>query len=189
MFRIATRMNPAHATDQGAPPQAGPAAELCTPRSLVLLSASPRLLQAQGAVLRHYDNHPRLGFELLAAIRLVAARALDAADCQDHTRRLLGACGLTMAEINALPEPGHIFFEAEGALLRFVHLALADPRAVRDRDLHDLRALGWDDAAILDALAHGAGILAPEMLLRALGKVDADRDGWPRRSCCLRKGA
>lgn len=167
MFRIATqhpKAGPGHASGL----YARFPAQLGVPAALVLLSASPRLLEAHASLLRYYGGHPRLGYELLAAIRLVAGRELDAPDCQDHARRTLLACGLGETEVDALPEAGGSFFDAEVALLAFVRQALASPGSVEDGDLARLRLCGWDDATILDALAHAAAVQAPALLMKAL---------------------
>lgn len=178
MFRTADQ---GHEIDTGhtADPLAGWAQEHWPLPALRLFSSSPPLLQVQLGVLRHYSEHSRLGLELLAAIRLMAASALSAPECLVHSRGLLASCGFTDADINALPEANEVFFDAEIALLRFVHEALSDPGAARDQDLHTLRSLGWDDATVLDALAHGASVQVPDLLLKIMGRKAAERGGAP----------
>jgi alkylhydroperoxidase family enzyme len=56
--------------------------------------------------------------------------------------------------------------ERERALLAFVRGALAAPERVTADQVESLRRLGFVDGDILDALAHGANIVAISSLLR-----------------------
>jgi len=80
------------------PPQIG------VPEPLLLMSASPGLLAVQAQAIEFYRDHPDLDFPMLAAIRLLLARRLDAQACIDFNTRLLLAAGLSAEEIDALPD-------------------------------------------------------------------------------------
>lgn len=167
MFRIAPR-HPRAAAKAADELAASLAEGSEAPATLRLLAASPGLLAAKAAVLRYYAEHPRLGFELLAAIRHLAARSLGASSSGEDSRSALLACGLSRRDIAALPEQGEAFFDAEAALLRFVCKAMRGPGRITDRDVAALRVLGWDDATVLDALAHAADAHGTELLVAAL---------------------
>jgi len=167
VFRIAPR-HPRAAAKAADELAASLAEGVEAPATLRLLAASPGLFAAKAGVLRYYAEHPRLGFELLAAIRHLAARGLGATDREAESLRALLACGLSRRDIAALPEQGEAFFDAEAALLRFVCKAMRGPGRITDRDIAALRTLGWDDATVLDALAHAADVRGTELLVAAL---------------------
>lgn len=143
------------------PPQLG------VPEPLRLLAASPGLVGVKAAAIEYYRSHADLGFELLAAIRHLAAKQLGAPACVDFNARLLRAAGLDKAEIAALPGSGGGFSAAERALLVFALRALGQPESVTARDIDDLRGQGWKDSVILDAVAHAADMQTPALLMRA----------------------
>ncbi|OGR39541.1 MAG: hypothetical protein A2051_12250 [Desulfovibrionales bacterium GWA2_65_9] len=167
MFRIQTTPQ-AELTGKAAelfamfPPQLG------VPEPLLLLAGSPGLLAVKAAAVEYSRSHPDLGFEMLAAIRHLAAKQLSAPACVDFNAKLLRAAGLDDAEIATLPEAGGAFTEAERALLGFVLRALRQPGSVTDADIAEQRGHGWKDATILDALAHAADMQVPALLMRAL---------------------
>lgn len=144
------------------PPQIG------VPEPLLLLSGSPGLLALKAEAVEYARNHPDLGFEMLAAIRHLAAKQLSAPACVDFNAKLLQAAGMEDAEIASLPEAGGPFTEGERALLAFVLRALRQPGSVTDADITVLRGHGWRDATILDALVHAAEMQVPALLMQAL---------------------
>lgn len=146
------------------PPHVGP------PEPLKLMSASPGLLEAQAGVIAYYRDHKDLDFAMLAAIRLLAARHLDAQACIDFNGGLLASAGMSQDELDALPaqpEGGGDFTDQQRALIAFALKVLKAPDAVRAEDLDALRALGWPDAAIYDAAAQAVNMQAPATLMRA----------------------
>jgi alkylhydroperoxidase family enzyme len=142
------------------PPQIG------VPEPLLLMSTSPGLLAMQAQAIEFYRNHPDLDFPMLAAIRLLLARHLGAQACIDFNTRLLLAAGLSAEEVEALPEAG-AFTPAQRALLAFALKAVSEPGSVVDADIAALRTQGWSDTTIYDAVAHGASMQVPAVLLRA----------------------
>ncbi len=139
------------------------------PLPMRLLSASPGLQEQQLALVSYYMSHPRLGFALLAAIRYVAARLSCHDACAAFNGRLLERIGMSPDDIEALRRPGApaALEEREAALLAFVRQALTAPEAVTGDGVESLRRLGWIDGDILDALAHGANLMAASVLHKA----------------------
>jgi alkylhydroperoxidase family enzyme len=143
------------------------------PAPLQLLSASPGLLTAQMETLKHYMTHERLSFPLLAAIRCTVAVREGYDDCVQLNARLLQAAGAGEEEIEqakADPAAAPMLEEPERAVLGFVHKALDDPDAVGEADVAALRELGWMDADILDAMAHGANMVAAAKIFRTFSR-------------------
>jgi alkylhydroperoxidase family enzyme len=167
MFRLATQTLDT-ATGKVAeffgmfPPQIG------LPVPLMLLSASPGLMAAQMGIIGYYRGQTRLSFELLSAIRFLAAREFEAPDCQDFNRRLLVMAGLSEAEIDALPDSGGAFSEPERALLGYCVVLIREPGSITDADIAVLRGHGWTDADIMDASMQASNMQALARLLRAL---------------------
>lgn len=143
------------------PPQLG------VPAPLHLFSASPGLVGVQAAGIEYYRAHPELDFPMLASIRYLAAKQLGATACVDFNTKLLRAAGLEEDEIAALPGAGGGFTPAQRALLAFCLQALAEPQSVAEKDVAELRAQGWSDATILDAVAHAANMQVPALLMKA----------------------
>lgn len=166
MFLLNTT-DPAELTGKAAelfamfPPQLG------VPAPLQLLSASPGLVGLQAGVIEYYRAHPELDFPMLASIRYLAAKQLNAPACVDFNARLLRAAGLEEDEIAALPGAGGEFTPAQRALLAFCLQVLAEPQGVAETDVAELRAQGWSDATILDAVGHAANMQVPALLMKA----------------------
>ncbi len=139
------------------------------PLPMRLLSASPGLQEQQFQLLGYFMSHPHLGFPLLAAIRYVAARLSCHDACMAFNGTLLQRLGMSPAEVEALAEDGACaaLEDREAALLAFVRKALAAPEAVSAGDVATLRAMKWTDADLLDAVAHGANLIASSVLHKA----------------------
>ena len=166
MFRLRTQ-TPETATGSVAEMFQRFPAQVGVPKPMLLLSASTGLLEAQAEIFRYYRGHARLGFEFLAAIRFLASRVLRAPDCLDFNHRLLEKAGLTSAEIDALPESGGDFNQAERALLAHCVRLVSDPGVVADAGIEALRGHGWTDADILDASMQAANMQVPALLMQA----------------------
>ncbi len=63
--------------------------------------------------------------------------------------------------------------ERDKALLLFVLNAVQDATSVVAADLDALRRLGWSDGDILDALVHGARMVAGDIIINAF-KIERD---------------
>ncbi len=139
------------------------------PQPMQLLSASPGLQERQFALLGYYLSHPKLTTPLLAAIRYVAARLSCHDSCVAFNGGLLARMGMSAEEIEALAGgDGPIALEEkEAELLAFVRKALAAPESVTAPELESLRRSGWSDGDVLDAVAHGANLVASSVLHKA----------------------
>lgn len=143
------------------------------PEPLQLLSASPSLLANKFENIHYYMSHETLSFPLLAAIRYAVARSCSYECCTDFNDGLLKRCGMTPSDIETL------YAYAEGSrtetmdsgledreqkLVRFVISAVQDPKSVNDDQLAALRAEGWSDKDIFDALCHGANMVSAAII-------------------------
>ena len=59
----------------------------------------------------------------------------------------------------------------ERVMLAFVMKAIKTPDAVTQEDVNQLHGMGWTDRDILDALAHGANMIASSILMKTF-KMD-----------------
>lgn len=137
------------------------------PEPLTLMTASPGLVAVQAEAIAYYRGHRDLDFPMLAAIRLLASRQLDAPACIAFNGGLLRAAGLTQEELDAMPGEGGGFSREQRALIAFALKVLKEPDAVGAEDVEALRAMGWSDATIYDAAAHAATMQVPATMMRA----------------------
>lgn len=137
------------------------------PEPLKLMTASPGLLAVQAESIAYFRGHQELDFAMLAAIRLLASRHLEAPACIDFNGGLLASTGMGREELDALPGEGGDFTDRQRALISFALKALKTPDKVCAEDLDALRELGWSDTAIYDAAAHAATMQIPAVLMRA----------------------
>ncbi|MCG6908634.1 MAG: hypothetical protein LJE94_00755 [Deltaproteobacteria bacterium] len=143
------------------------------PAPLELASASPWMLRNAWDSVKHFSQHPNLGFGLLSSIRYLAAVHAGFAFCTGFNKNFLQLQGMTEEEIeNMAADPSKSPLEdKDRALLTFVMKALKTPDSVREEDMDALRELGWDDGDILEATAHGANMLSSSILLKTF-KMD-----------------
>jgi alkylhydroperoxidase family enzyme len=167
MFLLKT-VSPQEATGQLANIYAAFPREIGLPKPLELVSASPPMLEKQIAAIAYYRSHKRLSPPLLAAIRYLAAEKSGHPFCIDFNAGLLLRMGLTakdLAGLKADPKNSNLD-EDETAMLAFVAKALSTPESVTSQDIEALRAQGFDDTDIYDAMAHGAQIMAGAVLYK-----------------------
>lgn len=148
------------------PPQMG------VPDSVQIMSASPKLLECQGEVIKYFMGQQKeLSFHLLAAIRFMAATHYCHDYCTTLNHSILEAAGMTGEELDSLKDdPSAGFEEAEAALLAFVVKSLETPESVNDSDVDNLREIGWSDTAIFDAVAQAAQMSGASLLFRTFRK-------------------
>lgn len=146
------------------------------PNGMQLFSASPTLLGQQWQQLGYYMQHPTLSFPLLATIRLLCSTEHECDYCVGFNSMLLvNHAGWNLDQVAATKrDPGAApLSPKEIALLRFVLKSVRTPKSASEAEVAALRALGWDESDIFDAVAHGARNVAIDIIFNTF-KVQAD---------------
>lgn len=146
------------------------------PNGMRLFSSSPALLEQNWQQLGYYMQHPRLSFPLLAFIRMLVSEQHECAYCIGMNESLLINMGGVSAEdvLAARHNPADAPLpEKEKAMLLTVLKTVEAPKTLDKADLDRLRALGWEDGDILDAVYHGARNVAADIMFNAF-KVEID---------------
>ena len=143
------------------------------PGPMELASASPWMIKNVWGSVQYFSQHPNLGFGLLSAIRYLVAQQSDFAFCTGFNKNFLLLQGMTEEDIEKMvADPSQAPLEdKDRALLAFVLKAIKDPDAVGAEDMDELRSLGWADSDILEAMAHGANMVASSILMKTF-KMD-----------------
>jgi uncharacterized peroxidase-related enzyme len=142
----------------------------------MLFSSSPELLRQQMDFIVHYASHPTLSMPLLAAIRVMVSSGESCEYCVDfNTGMLINMAGWTPEQVAAmrLNVDDTPFDPKESAMLKLAVKAVRNAHNVTADDLDALRKLGWSDGDILDAVNHGARMLATDILFNAF-KIEKD---------------
>ena len=146
------------------------------PKPLQLLSASPKLLQAQMQSMGYFMNHEKLSPTLLAYIRFLVALNNDYPYCielnSSLVKQLANLTDEQLAEVRADPAKA-ILSEKDKALLLFALKAVSAPEDVSKNDMDELHKLGWEDIDIFDATHHGASVISAGILFNAF-KMNED---------------
>jgi alkylhydroperoxidase family enzyme len=143
------------------------------PAPMQLASASPGILNLSWQALQYYSNHPTLGFGLLSTIRYLVSQQINFAFCTSFNKNFLMRQGMTEEDIKKIEkDPSQAPLEDnERVMLAFVMKAIKTPDAVTQEDMNQLHGAGWTDPDILDALAHGANMIASSILMKTF-KMD-----------------
>jgi hypothetical protein len=143
------------------------------PGPMELASASPWMIKNVWASVQYFSQHPNLGFGLLSAIRYLVARQSEFVFCEGFNKQFLQLQGMTEADIEKMvADPSQAPLEdKDRALLAFVTRAVENPDAVGEEDMKGLHDLGWSDRDILEAMAHGANMVASGILMKTF-KMD-----------------
>jgi uncharacterized peroxidase-related enzyme len=146
------------------------------PNAFRLFSISPRVMENQWQNNRYYFQHPTLGFPLLASIRMLVSQENECDYCIGMNAALLiQHAGFTPEQIAAMKhDPAAAPLSAKDkAMLLFVLKATKAPKTVATADLEALRAQGWSDGEIFDAVNHGARNIAADILFNTF-KIEND---------------
>ncbi len=146
------------------------------PNALQIYSASPELLAQQWEAIRYFRAHPTLPAALLASIRMLVSKNNDCDYCVGFNEALLvNMCGQTPEQVAATKADPKAtpLAPRDKAMLLFVLKATATPHAVGKPDLDQLRALGWTDRDLLDAVTHGARNAAADIIFNTF-KIERD---------------
>ncbi len=145
------------------------------PNNVRLLGVSPALLENQLQLIGHYVGHPTLTPPFLPLVRMLVSKACHSPYCQNLNTGLLLKAGLTKEQIAAIQaDPTQApLDEKQMALLLLVLKACDNPHSVTAQDVDHLRSLGWSDADIVDAVAHGARMVGTNIIFDTF-KIDKD---------------
>ena len=139
------------------------------PKPLEMMSASPVLLRLQAETIGYFMQHPTLSPALLTFIRMLVAVEYDYGFCIDFNSGLLESQGIgkdLLASVKA--DPSRVpLEEKDKSMLLFVLKAVKTPEAVEPGDVEGLRQHGWTDKDILDAVAHGVGMVGASKMFKA----------------------
>ncbi|MHB1292632.1 MAG: carboxymuconolactone decarboxylase family protein [Sulfuricella sp.] len=146
------------------------------PNAFQLYSSSPVLLEQQMQQIAYYMQHPTLSFPLLAMVRMLVSQHNDCQYCVGFNEgMLMHRVGLTPEQVAATrrnpadaPLP-----DKDKAMLLLVLKATKTPKMVEKSDMDQLRALGWSDGDIMDAVYHGARNVAVDIVFNAF-KIEND---------------
>ncbi len=145
------------------------------PRPLEMMSASPAIFNQQLQRIQYYTNHPTLSFALLSHIRYLVAHDLNYSFCMDFNKLILKKQGLEEDDIRRIEsDPTQSMLEEkEAAMLVFVVNAIKKPAADRAAEIKNLKALGWEDRDLMDALAHGVNMVDHSIMMQVF-QIDQD---------------
>ncbi|MDA8093831.1 MAG: hypothetical protein M0T84_07955 [Betaproteobacteria bacterium] len=146
------------------------------PNAMQLYSPNPELAAMRWAQTRYFMQHPRLSPALLAFTRMLVSSDNDCAYCVGlNEAMLINRLGVSAEAVAAAKQdPGAVpLAEPERALLLFVLKATRTPHAIGQPDVDRMRALGWTDRDLLDAIEHAARNLAMDVMFNAF-KVERD---------------
>ena len=145
------------------------------PKPLEMMSASPVIFEQQLQRIQYYTNHPTLSFALLSHIRYLVAHNLSYKFCMDFNKLILKKQGLEdddIKQIEADPTKS-LLEEKESAMLAFVVNAVKEPSSVKAEEIEKLKAMGWEDNDLVDALAHGVNMVDHSIMMEVF-QMDQD---------------
>jgi hypothetical protein len=138
-------------------------------------SSSEGLLERRANLIGYWMTHPTLNLGLLALIRMIISEKLEYYYCLSLNTKMLKMVGImdedAAAKVLADPAAAPLE-EKDKAMLLFVLKAVLTPEEVAAGDTQTLRDLGWSDSDILDATAHGAGMVADGIMFKAFKMED-----------------
>jgi uncharacterized peroxidase-related enzyme len=146
------------------------------PTAIQVYSANPFLLRNMWEYYASIMQHPTLSFPLTASIRMLVSQAGSCSYCIDmNGGMLINMAGwtpeqlaATRADFNNSP-----LSQKEKTLLGLVLKATRDSNSVNAADLQAARDAGWSDSDILDAVNHGARMVAGDIVINGF-KVERD---------------
>jgi alkylhydroperoxidase family enzyme len=145
------------------------------PNSVKMFGVSPAMLENQVQFAVYCIEHPKLSQALFAMIRMLVADSSESPYCARLNTGLLVQQGFSPEQIEAVkagPEEAPLD-EEETAMLLFVIKAIKAPKSIESKDVDELRAMGWSDRDIFDAVSHGARAVATNIIFDAF-KLEND---------------
>jgi uncharacterized peroxidase-related enzyme len=146
------------------------------PAAIQVFSANPFLLRHQWEYYDSMMQHPTLSMPLTACIRMLVSQAGHCDYCIDmNAGMLINMAGWTPEQVAATRADFHDspLSPDEKMLLGLVLKATHDSSSVSALDMQAARAAGWSDGDILDAVNHGARMVAGDIIINGF-KVERD---------------
>ena len=146
------------------------------PNAFQMYSGSPTVLETQWQQTAYFMRHPTLSFPLLALTRMLVSQDHHCDYCIDFNAALLiERAGLTAEQIAAAKrDPAAAPLDAKDlAMLQFALKAARTPKDVVAADIEQLKALGWAESDILDAVVHAARNMAADVVFNTF-KIERD---------------
>ena len=146
------------------------------PTAIQIYSTNPFLLRNTWEYYASIMQHPTLTFPLTASIRMLVSQAGNCGYCIDmNAGMLINMAGWTPEQIAATRADFNDspLSPREKTLLGLVLKATRDSNSVNATDLQAARDAGWTDRDILDAVNHGARMVAGDIVINGF-KVDRD---------------
>ena len=146
------------------------------PTALQLYSGNPALLREYWGYIGSIMQHPTLSPALTTAIRMLVSQQGQCVYCIDMNAGLLiNMMGWTADQVAATRTDYRAgpFSAAEKTLLGLVLKAVRDSSSVTALDLQDAHLAGWSDRDVLDAVYHGARMVAGDIMINAF-QVERD---------------
>lgn len=138
------------------------------PAAIQVFSANPFLLRHQWEYYGSIMQHPRLSMPLTTCIRMLVSQAGNCVYCIDmNAGMLINLAGWTPEEVASARADfrNSPLSPEEKVLLGLVLKATRDSSGVSALDLQEARAAGWSDGDILDAVNHGARMVAGDIVI------------------------
>jgi len=146
------------------------------PNAFQMYSGSPALLETQWQQTAYFMRHPTLSFPLLALTRMLVSQDHSCDYCIDFNgAMLIERAGFTPEQIAAARrDPAAAPLAArEKAMLLFALKATRTPQEIGAADIDALKALGWAESDMLDAVVHAARNMAADVVFNTF-KIERD---------------
>ena len=146
------------------------------PTAIQAYSANPFLLKQQWEYYGSIMQHPTLTFPLTACIRMLVSQAGNCGYCIDmNAGMLINMAGWTPEQVAATRAnyQDSPLSSREKTLLGLVLKMTRDSTSVTSADMQAARDAGWSDSDILDAVNHGARMVAGDIIINGF-KVERD---------------
>jgi len=146
--------------------------EVGIPKTLQLYSASPELLNRQFGFISYFREHPRLSPGFSASLRYAVAVKSGHGACQLFNRNLLRKMGLEEHEIEQLAQTRSekALEPDEQVLLDFVLKAVDDPASVNSQDIEAVKAHGYQESDLLDAMVMAGNMISSSVVWKTFGE-------------------
>lgn len=146
------------------------------PNALRIWSASPFMLKQQWEFIAYSLRHPSLSGALLACIRLLVSRGGHCTYCVDmNSGLLINLFNWSPGDVEAMidnPTQAKLP-DRERAMLGLVLKAVNHSTSIGEADIARMKGHDYTEQDILDAVAHGARMLASDIIINAF-KVEKD---------------